>query len=57
MSVPAPGGRRHVSGRWETIRYAIGSNARTIRLCVICLVSGPAAGTIIALIIRHVLWP
>jgi hypothetical protein len=28
----------HHAGRWETIRYALDSNARTVRLCVICIV-------------------
>jgi hypothetical protein len=29
-------------GRWETIRYAIDSNARTIRLCLILLIGSSA---------------
>jgi hypothetical protein len=37
MKVPTPTPSRHV-GRWETIRYALDSNARTIRLCLIWIV-------------------
>ena len=36
MSVPA---RRGSSTRWDTIRYALDSNARTLRLCLILLVA------------------
>jgi hypothetical protein len=44
MSVPAPRPPRN-DGRWETIRYALDSWARTFRLCLICLVliAAPAA--------------
>jgi hypothetical protein len=37
---------RHGSSRWEVVRYALGSNARTARLCVIWVVvtGGPVAG-------------
>lgn len=34
MSVPA---QRGPSTRWEVVRFAIGSNARTVRLCLILL--------------------
>lgn len=34
MSVPA---RRWGSARWDVIRYALGSDARTRRLCLILL--------------------
>jgi hypothetical protein len=37
MRVPTPTPPRH-AGQWETIRYAIDSNARTIRLCLIWVV-------------------
>ena len=39
---------RHGSSRWSVIRYALGSNARTARLCVIWVVvtGGPVAGPI-----------
>jgi hypothetical protein len=39
MRVPTSVPRRHV-GRWETIRYALDSNARTVRLCLILAVIG-----------------
>ena len=57
MSVPAPQEPRHDSGRWETIRYALESNARTFRLCLIGLVAvaAPVAGALIAELIRHIL--
>jgi hypothetical protein len=44
MSVPAPRPPRN-DGRWETIRYALDSWARTLRLCLIWLVliAAPAA--------------
>ena len=37
MSVPAPRPLRN-DGRWETIKYALDSWARTLRLCLIWLV-------------------
>jgi hypothetical protein len=39
--IPADGGL-HRAGvhAWETIRYALDSNARTVRLCVILLTLG-----------------
>jgi len=42
-------------GRWETIKYAIDSNARTLRLCLICivLVAAPVAAALVAELIRH----
>lgn len=48
-------GPRHDSSRWATIQYALGSNARTIRLCSICLVmtGGPAAAVIELLLKIH----
>jgi hypothetical protein len=44
MSVPAPRPPRN-DGRWETIRYALDSWARTLRLCLIwhVLIAAPAA--------------
>jgi hypothetical protein len=42
----------HVDCRWSTIRYALSSNARTLRLCVIVLVIGiPPA--LLAVLIHH----
>jgi hypothetical protein len=56
MSVPAPREPRH-DGRWETIRYALDSNARTLRLCLIWLVviAAPVAAAAVAELIRHTL--
>jgi hypothetical protein len=54
MSVPAPRQPRNKSTRWEVIRYAIGSNAKTARLCVIWLVMTGAPGTVLAELLRHI---
>ena len=45
MSLPAPRRPGHANGRWETVRYALDSNARTFRLCLILFVTAiaPAA--------------
>ena len=37
MIVPAPRDKGD-RGQWETVRYAIGSTARTIRFCVVVLI-------------------
>ena len=44
-------------GRWETIRYALDSNARTFRLCLIwaVVITSPAVAAAIADLIRHML--
>ena len=57
MSVPAPQGPRHDDERWETIREAMESNAKTFRLCVIWLVviAAPIAATVVTLLLRHML--
>jgi hypothetical protein len=48
MRLPTPREQRHGSSRWDVIRYALGSNARTARLCVILVVTGgPVAGPVI----------
>jgi len=41
--------------RWQTIRHAIDATDRTIRLCVIFLVTGfaPVPSVAIALLLRH----
>jgi hypothetical protein len=40
MTLPAGGDGHHPSAHsWETIRYALESNARTVRLCAIMLVA------------------
>lgn len=42
---------RHDSSRWATIQYALGSNGRTARLCVIWLVmSGVPVPAVIELL-------
>jgi hypothetical protein len=53
MSLPS--GRRVNQGaahRWETIRYALESNARTARLCVIMLVASIPPGLLMMLVRR-----
>ena len=44
-------------GQWETIRYALDSNARTFRFCLISVVviTSPAVAAAIADLIRHAL--
>jgi hypothetical protein len=54
MSVPARREPRHGSTRWEIIRYALGSNARTARLCLIWLVMTGVPITALAELIRHI---
>lgn len=55
ISTPPPG-MPGDSGRWKTIRYAIGSNARTVRLCLISLTAGvvPAAAAAVVEAVRHI---
>jgi hypothetical protein len=57
MSVPAPRLPSHANGRWETIRYALDSNARTFRLCLILLMTAisPVAAGVVAVLIHHAL--
>jgi hypothetical protein len=60
LSVPAPCRARSGSGRWETIRYALDSNARTFRLCLILVVATAApcvaaVVAVVAVLIRHML--
>jgi hypothetical protein len=38
LNAPARRWPRHASCRWDAIRYALDSNARTLRLCLITLV-------------------
>src|SRR5690348_13735694 len=47
----------HPGGRWETIRYALDSNPRTLRLCLIwfVVIVSPVVGTVITLLMRHLL--
>lgn len=55
---PRHGSRRN-GGRWETIRYALDTNPRTFRLCLILFVatvvcsSGVAA--VVMMLVRHML--
>lgn len=53
MSVPS-GWRvnQTAAHRWETIRYALDSNARTVRLCVIMLVASIPPGLLLILVRR-----
>jgi hypothetical protein len=52
-SVPAQRASSHAAAcRWDTIRYAIDSNARTVRLCAIVLVASIPPGLLILLIRR-----
>jgi hypothetical protein len=55
MSAPASRQPRH-GGRWETIHYALDSNARTFRLCLILVVMAiaPCLAAVAALT-HHVL--
>jgi hypothetical protein len=53
LSVPAQREPHHAGARWETIRYALDSNARTLRLCLILLVvSVPSVVALIELAAR-----
>ena len=46
--------RRQASGsRWETIRYALDSTSRTVRLCVIMLVASIPPGAFAVLLIHR----
>lgn len=53
MSLLAPWGPRHGSGRWEAVRYALDSNARTFRYCLMVTVF-PVAVAVIEELIRHI---
>jgi hypothetical protein len=57
LSVPAQWEPRHDGGRWATVRYALDSNARTFRLCLILLVTAisPVAVAVAAVLIHHML--
>lgn len=54
VGVPAPQEPSN-GGRWETIRYALDSNARTLRLCLIWLVVLVSSAGAIAVseLLRH----
>jgi hypothetical protein len=53
MRLPTPGEPPQGSSRWEVIRYALGSNARTIRFCSICLVMTGSPITVLVELLRH----
>ena len=57
MSLPTSRRPRHDGGRWDTIRYALESWPRTLRLCLILLVTiaAPVAAAALAELIRHML--
>jgi hypothetical protein len=56
MSVPAPQEPRQ-GGRWETIRYALDNNPRTLRLCLILSVAAaaPYLAILAAELVRHMM--
>jgi hypothetical protein len=53
MSLLAPPESCPGSGRWEAVRYALDSNARTFRYCLMVTVF-PAAVAVIAALMRHI---
>jgi hypothetical protein len=55
MSVPASRRPRSGGGRWETIRYALDSWARTFRLCLILIVVAvaPYLAAVTVMLIHH----
>src|SRR5207237_541025 len=44
----------HGDSRWATVRYALSSNARTARLCLILLVMTGVPGVLLAVVLHHV---
>lgn len=52
-SVLGPWGPLHGSGRWEAVRSALDSNARTFRYCLMVTVF-PAAVAVITELMRHI---
>ena len=57
MSVPAPQEPRPGGGRWDVVLSALDSWPRTLRLCLIMLVTiaAPVAAAAAAELIRHML--
>ena len=57
MNAPARRKPRHDSGRWDVILSALESWPRTLRLCLILLVTiaAPIAAVAVAELIRHLL--
>lgn len=54
MRLPTPREPRQGSSRWETVRYALTSNALTARFCLIWLVMTGGPGTVLVEVIRHI---
>jgi hypothetical protein len=55
MRLPTPREPRHGSSRWEVIRYALGSNARAARFCLIWLVmTGGPFGAVVVWLLSHI---
>jgi len=54
MSLPARREPRRASTKWDAIHYALDSNARTFRLCLILLVAGVAL-SVIPVLLQHLL--
>jgi hypothetical protein len=56
MSVPSPQ-EPHRGDRWKTILYALDSNARTFRFCLIRLVAivAPVVAAVVAELVRHMM--
>jgi hypothetical protein len=53
MSLLALRESRHGSGRWEIVRFALDSNARTFRYCVMVAVF-PVTVAVITELMRHI---
>jgi len=51
-SLRAPRESRHDSGRWSAVRYALDSNARTLRYCLMVTIF-PVAVAVITELMRH----
>jgi hypothetical protein len=54
MNVPSPREPSHGDSRWATVRYALTSNARTARLCLILLVMTGVPGVLLAVVLPHI---
>ena len=52
MSTPTQRRPRHTGCRWDTIRYVVDSNSRTVRLCLTMLVASIPPGLLTLLIHR-----
>jgi hypothetical protein len=54
MRLPTPREPRQGNSRWETVRYALTSNALTARFCLIWLVMTGGPATVLVEVIRHI---